>query len=106
MRTGRRWGVTLCAAALSLAVCACEAELTAENYDRITTGMTRSEVEGILGPGTVYRDAGYQISGGGVLSGGTADRGDTTAYRWESPGKEVIITFKDDKVVEKTRSGF
>jgi outer membrane protein assembly factor BamE (lipoprotein component of BamABCDE complex) len=70
------------------------ATLTKANFDQIKNGMTRSEVEKILGgPGTQYSST----EGGGVT---------ITLYKWEGPDfKTVLITFRDDKVMSKSEVG-
>ncbi len=63
-------------------------KLTAANYDQITTGMTKGQVERILGPPT------------------TSDTKDMvifkkTTYRYEDGQKFAAITFKNDEVESK-----
>lgn len=77
----RRLAVTLCVLALALAC----AKATRENYDRIQTGMSYSEVIEILGEPTTTEDVGL-----GPFSAGTAS--------WEGPDGTISIQFLNKKV--------
>ena len=68
--------------------------LTMDQYKRISNGMTRSEVEKILGkPGTQLSSS----SGGDTTY--TVDQWETADY------KSIIITFENDKVTYRAQSG-
>ncbi len=63
-------------------------KLTLANYNKITTGMSKTQVEQILGPPT------------------TVDKTDMfiykkTTYRYEDGTKFAMITFKNDEVDSK-----
>jgi outer membrane protein assembly factor BamE (lipoprotein component of BamABCDE complex) len=63
-------------------------KLTLANYNQITTGMSKAQVETILGPPT------------------TSEKKDMilfakTTYRYEEGKKFAIITFKNDEMVSK-----
>jgi hypothetical protein len=66
-----------------------EKKVTKENYAKIKEGMTKAEVEAILGPGT----ADNSIKIGDVSGAGEV---------WKDGDNVVQIIFKDDKVVVKT----
>ncbi len=68
--------------------------LSIDRYNQIKTGMTRSDVERLLG------GAGTQFSsttGGGVTF---------ASYKWEGENfRTIFITFRDDKVLSKSQVG-
>jgi len=64
-------------------------KLTKANADKIKEGMSKAEVEAILGPGKAKADAGK----GGV-------------YIWQEDGKSITITFVDDKATVVLKAGF
>lgn len=59
-----------------------------ENYDQITNGMSKAQVERILGPPTT-RETKDMI----LFSKST--------WRWEDGNKFAIVTFKNDEVDSK-----
>jgi|SoiMethySBSTD1v2_1073268.scaffolds.fasta_scaffold428536_2 hypothetical protein len=98
------------AAALGLILAAvlmpgCEAAVSDESYDQITVGMTFDQVKNILGEGTKEDVSGVTISSGGI-AGGSANTPTTKTYSWKSGGKQIIIEFKDEKVLNKRKAGF
>jgi hypothetical protein len=71
-----------------------EYTLTMDQYKQITVGMSRSEVESLLG------GKGTQLS--------SSSGGDTTytVDEWEGKDyKSIILSFKDDKVITKAQAG-
>ena len=84
----------------------CEAKITQENYDKITTGttgMSRSEVERLLGgPGASETGSGTSITGAGI---GDSRAAKMEVFRWKDGSKHIVITFKDGKAFEKTQQG-
>jgi len=62
--------------------------LTQANYDQITTGMRKAQVEKILGPPTTMETKDMVIF-------------KKTTYRYEDGTKFALITFKNDEVTEK-----
>jgi len=62
--------------------------LTAANYDQITTGMSKLQVERILGPPTTSETKDMVIF-------------KKTTYRYEDGQKFAMITFKNDQVDSK-----
>jgi hypothetical protein len=71
-----------------------EHALTMANYEKIKTGMLRSDVEDLLGgKGTEVSSS----SGGGMTF---------TVVKWEGADfKSIILTFRNDKVMAKTQVG-
>ena len=63
-------------------------KLTADNYDQITTGMSKAQVERILGPPTTIETKDMVIF-------------KKTTYRYEDGQKFALITFKNDEVDSK-----
>jgi hypothetical protein len=59
--------------------------LTPENYDQITNGMRKAQVEKILGPPTTVETKDMIIF-------------KKTTYRYEDGKKFALITFKNDEV--------
>lgn len=84
---------------------ACEkSKVNTVNYDKVTTGMTLSQVQNILGSGTDETPAaGYGVSGSGVLGSKAAPE---TTYVWKSSdGGTITVIFKDGKMVQKSKAG-
>lgn len=88
--------------AAAAALPACESKVTAENYDRITIGMTRQAVENILGAGTDETASGTSISSAGIADSKAAAE---KTFVWRDGGITITIVFKDGKVVEKSKTG-
>jgi len=63
-------------------------KLTLANYNKITTGMSKAQVENILGPPTKVETKDMIIF-------------QKTTYRYEDGKKFAIITFKNDQVESK-----
>jgi outer membrane protein assembly factor BamE (lipoprotein component of BamABCDE complex) len=63
-------------------------KLTRGNYDQISIGMTKAQVERILGPPTTIETKDMVIF-------------KKTTYRYEDGKKFAIITFKNDEVEGK-----
>jgi SmpA/OmlA family protein len=63
--------------------------LTPENYDQITVGMSKSQVEKILGPPTTVESKDMIIF-------------KNTTYKYEDGKKFAMITLKNDQIDEKT----
>jgi outer membrane protein assembly factor BamE (lipoprotein component of BamABCDE complex) len=63
-------------------------KLTLDNYNQITTGMSKAQVERILGPPTSMETKDIVIF-------------KKTTYRYEDGTKFAIITFKNDEVDSK-----
>jgi outer membrane protein assembly factor BamE (lipoprotein component of BamABCDE complex) len=63
-------------------------KLTKANYDQITLGMSKAQVENILGPPTTAETKDMVIF-------------KKTTYRYEDGKKFAIVTFKNDEVDSK-----
>jgi hypothetical protein len=87
-----------CAAALALLV-ACGGDVSQENYDKVQTGMTRDQVEQILGPGEDQSASGVEISSSGMAGKSREDR--TKTFLWKDGTKQIIVEFQQDKVIGK-----
>lgn len=102
-----RWAFALAASSL-LVLGGCGDKLNDENYNAITVGMTKGEVEKLLGEsGERQEVSGVSISAAGV-AGGSRSSGDQFTYVWKSSNgvKEISITTKDGKVISKSKVGF
>jgi hypothetical protein len=113
MDTVVRWR-RLVPAAVLLVVClalpACRpSKVTPENYDKISTGMTQPEVEGLLGRGQKEEggDGAGVAAQFGVDAGVGEQRGRAPdTYVWQSNGKTIKVYFLDGKVTNKQKEGF
>lgn len=75
----------------ALLFAACGSKVSAENFERISTGMTQKEVAAILGEPT--ETSAVSIAG---LSGGMAT--------WRDGNTEISVQFVNDKVQAKQLS--
>ena len=66
----------------------CEAAVSDESFDQITTGMTYDQVKNILGEGTKEDVSGVRSRREG-LRGGSANTPTTTTYSWKSGGSRL-----------------
>jgi hypothetical protein len=66
------------------------------NYDRITVGMSKTEVESILGPPTSQQQRQTL-----KFNNGETSWDPEILYRYEDGKKFAVITLKDDKVSAK-----
>ncbi|MBV9008896.1 MAG: outer membrane protein assembly factor BamE [Verrucomicrobia bacterium] len=83
----RRW---LGAAVLSALLLACSGQrLTQANVDEVSEGMTKKQVESILGPPTAVDAKDFMML-------------KRTTYTYRQSNGTVTILFKDDKVVAKS----
>lgn len=89
--------------AACIVLAGCEEKVTQANYEQIQVGMTKLEVERLLGSGEdATSAAGSDISSGGLMSSGdTPDE----VWVWESDGAEIVVTFVDGKVALKRQEG-
>ena len=95
--------LTLAASVLLLVACS---KVSEENYDKVTTGMTLSQVERILGKGDQDTTGGVSISSGGVMGGSSSANSRRQTYTWKDGQKQVVIEFMDDKVLNKRKINF
>jgi outer membrane protein assembly factor BamE (lipoprotein component of BamABCDE complex) len=63
-------------------------KLTLDNYNQITTGMSKAQVEKILGPATSMETKDMIIF-------------KKTTWRYEDGNKFAVVTFKNDEVDSK-----
>ena len=82
----------VCAAILVLTACnrnvLSGSKLTLDNYGQITTGMSKAQVEKILGPATSMETKDMIIF-------------KKTTWRYEDGNKFAVVTFKNDEVDSK-----
>ncbi len=85
----------------------CSGKVNKANYDKVNTGMTVSEVEGILGKGEEQASTGVGIPGiageipgvGNIAipGGGMSAK----VVKWQDGNRIITITFVGDKVMTK-----
>jgi SmpA / OmlA family len=63
-------------------------QLTLANYDQVTNGMTKAQVERIMGPPTITETKNMVIF-------------KKTSYRYEDGSKFALFTFKNDELDSK-----
>ena len=94
MKTNKIHSLVLALVTVLLVAAGCDrnpltgSKLTPGNYDQITNGMTKAQVERILGPPTTTETKDMVIF-------------KKTTYRYEEGKKFAIITFKNDEVESK-----
>jgi hypothetical protein len=94
MKTTKIYSFIPLLAALAFAFGSCDrnpltgSKLTPANYDQITIGMSKAQVENILGPPTTMETKDMVIF-------------KKTTYRYEDGKKFAMITFKNDEVDSK-----
>lgn len=94
MKINKFYSLILFLAALVFAFSSCDrnalsgSKLTPANYDQVTTGMSKAQVEKILGPPTTMETKDMVIF-------------KKTTYRYEDGKKFALITFKNDEVDSK-----
>jgi SmpA / OmlA family len=83
---------TLCGLLLALTGCNRNAftgsKLTLANYDQVTNGMTKTQVERIMGPPTSIETKDILVF-------------KKTTYRYEEGSKFALFTFKNDELDSK-----
>lgn len=83
------WAVMLLCCTLLLG---CGSKVTQENFEKIRSGMTESEVTAILGRPTESNSIGFGPVGG-------------TTSAWKDDGRTITIQFVNGKVMAKAFSG-
>ncbi len=96
MRNSRKLIAVAVLGLVFAAVSGCGSKVSKSNYDKIETGMTLSQVEGILGKGT--EKAGLAGAIGKVA-------GSAKVMTWGDEKKSITVTFANDKVVAKAQQG-
>jgi hypothetical protein len=89
-----------------LLMVACGDKVTDESFDRVATGMTLSEVQGILGKGEQDDSGGLTINSSGVMGSSNAANSSRQTFFWKNGDRQIIVEFKDLKVVSKRKLGF
>jgi hypothetical protein len=112
-RIAARWRALVCVMLLACAVVAmpgCEKKVTQENFDLIATGaegMTIDRVKAILGEGEKQEQTGVSLSGGfGVPGSNRSTNTDTVVYMWKDNRREITVTFRNGKAIDKNKGGF
>ena len=101
----RRNLITLLSALVLLPLLvACENKITEENYAKLETGMTIAQVEAILGSGTDDTAGGYDIGGGGLVSG--SGRSTRKTYSWDGEDFDIIVDFDEGEVIAFRKSSY
>ena len=94
--------LALCLAA-SLLLAGCDKKVTAEVYDKITVGMTKTQVENLLGgEGADETASGTSISSAGIGSGNNKTE---QTIVWKDGNAAITVVFKDGKVAQKSKAG-
>lgn len=75
--------------AISLLLCCTGPRLTQANVEQVSEGMTKKQVESILGPPTTVDTKDFMLMR-------------RTTYIYQQSNGAVTILFKDDKVVAKS----
>jgi hypothetical protein len=81
-----------------LTIISCTNKINKENYDAITNGMTKSEVESILGKGESSASSNIDM-------GEYGENIHTEVLTWQKNMKVVTVTFSNDKVMIKSQYG-
>jgi hypothetical protein len=83
---------------LSLLLTSCTGKLNKDNYDKISNGMSVSQVESILGKGESQASSSVDLGeyGGNISS---------EVMTWQSGTKVISITFSNGKVMAKAQNG-
>jgi len=98
MRMTRRGIFCACLLTISFFIIGCSnPNVTAANFQRIKSGMSRADVVGIMG------EPDDENSGGGGIAGFAASG---TKLEWKSGGRKIIVTLVDEQVLVKLKKGF
>jgi len=83
---------------LSIFLVSCSGKLNKDNYDKISNGMSVSQVESILGKGESEASSSVDLGeyGGNISS---------EVMTWQSGTKVISITFSNGKVMAKAQNG-
>jgi len=83
---------------LSIFLVSCTSKLNKDNYDKISNGMSVSQVESILGKGESQASSSVDLGeyGGNISS---------EVMTWQSGTKVISITFSNGKVMAKAQNG-
>lgn len=89
-----------------LLLCGCGGGIDSESYDKITVGMTLSEVEGLLGSGERQDASGTSIGASGIVEGSNSAANKRQTYVWTEGDKSIILVIENGKVASKNKKGF
>jgi hypothetical protein len=102
----RRLAAVSLVLALTLLLSGCAGKVTKANFDKITNGMSLSEVEAILGKGERNDGDGSNVAAQvGVDVGAPAKPRGFTSYIWQSGDKSIEVQLTNDKVTGKIAKG-
>ncbi len=75
-----------------------KSSITLENFDRISNGMSKSQVENILGKGKTQASSSMDFGefGGNI---------NTEILVWQEGAKTISVTFSNNKVLAKAQFG-
>ena len=82
----------------SLFIVSCAGQINKDNYERISNGMSVSQVESILGKGDSQASSSLDL---GELGGNIS----AEVMTWKSGAKVISITFSNGKVMAKAQNG-
>jgi hypothetical protein len=83
---------------VSVFLVSCSGHLNKDNYEKITNGMSVSQVESILGKGESQASSDVDLGEyGGHIS--------SEVMTWQSGMKVITITFSNGKVMAKAQTG-
>ncbi|MEP6801935.1 MAG: hypothetical protein ABJC07_08365 [Acidobacteriota bacterium] len=114
IRKSRR-GIAGLFAAVTLVAAGCSGKLTAENYAKVTNGMTQAQAEAVLGPGSEQASSGVAVpalpagvpptaaNATGIGAPGTTVT--TKVLVWRKGDKMITATFMNDQMIAKTQVG-
>jgi hypothetical protein len=76
----------------------CSSKINSENYNKISNGMSKSEVQAILGDGESQAESSVDMGEyGGEIS--------SEVVTWQDGMKVISITFSNGKVLAKAKTG-
>ena len=83
---------------LTIFLVSCSGKINQKNYDKISNGMSVSQVESILGKGESEASSNVDLGeyGGNISS---------EVMTWQSGTKVISITFSNGKVMAKAQNG-
>ena len=99
------WLIALFVSCLMASGCGGNKRVTRANFDQIKEGMSKAEVEAILGPGEA--DAGVGLAEGSSVAGAAGIGGDLSSVsrpsgpvwmKWGDDNKYIKIRFAGDRV--------
>lgn len=87
---------------VSVLFISCSGKINKENYDKISSGMSKSQVESILGKGESQASSSFDAS----EFGGSAISTEVVTYQGGASGLKIIsITYTNNEVQAKAQTG-